>query len=233
MRTVFITGANRGLGFEFARQYAKAGWEVIATCRNPDAAGELNNLGVEVMALDVADVTSCQDIAKRLAGRKIDVLLNNAGMMGNRDQSILSADIAEWNLALQTNTIAPAALAGALLENLKKSEKPVGVTIGSLAGIYCNMDPAKRFYYQSSKAGAHAVTIALGEAMKAHGVIYASLRPGQTKTDMAGPEAMYEVEDSVTLMRTVINNLTMASAGKFVDRGGAEVSYDTGKLTEI
>lgn len=222
MNTVIITGANRGLGLEFARQYSKDDWRVIATCRDLGKAGDLHTLNVKIMQLDVADPASCKAFASQLEGQKIDLLINNAGIMGDNTKTALDADRSEWTDAFNINVLAPALLTNLLVPNLKLSEKPVGATLGSQAGTFSNMTAARNCVYASTKAAAHAVTISLGLALKEEGITYVSLRPGPTKTDMLPVGAMYEADDSVRKMRKVLAAVTPENAGKFMDRTGEE-----------
>jgi NAD(P)-dependent dehydrogenase (short-subunit alcohol dehydrogenase family) len=115
MRSTLITGANRGLGLEFARQYLADGWQVYAACRDPDSASELRRLAdasdakLQILALDVTDPASVQAAAAELKGQTIDLLLNNAGIGGPRDQTIGNIDYEAWAKVLDVNTRAPCA----------------------------------------------------------------------------------------------------------------------------
>lgn len=232
MSTVLITGANRGIGCEFARQYADAGWDVIATCRQLETAKALSLLNVEILPLDVASMASCEILTRLVADRRIDLLINNAGSMGMKSATALNADPNEWTDIFRTNVLGPAMLTRLLLPNLKQSDRPVGATIGGQAGIYERMKSADLVIYRSTKAAAHAATISLGHALKAEGVIYVSLRPGRTKTDMTGDAGVYEVDDSVRRLRAVLDNLTMEQAGLFVDRSGEIYPYEGGFIKD-
>lgn len=225
MKTVLITGANRGLGLEFCRQYQAQGWEVVATCRDPDHAILLRELGLEIVALDVSDLCSIAALAGHLKGRVIDLLVNNAGIMGDANKSALTADSQQWQQAFAINVMGPALVTNALLENLGLSESPVAVTMGSQAGIFNKMSDATLAIYRSTKAAAHAVTISLGYALSRKHIIYLSLRPGRTVTDMTGDSGIYSAAESVQLMCGVLKNVTLADAGKFIDRSGKIYSY--------
>ncbi|MEM9522904.1 MAG: SDR family NAD(P)-dependent oxidoreductase, partial [Pseudomonadota bacterium] len=125
MTTVLITGANRGLGLEFCRQYSEDGAQVIATARAPDNAAELKALDVECRILDVADPASAESLVTDLEGRAIDVLINNAGVMGDSTKSALDADLSEWQTAFAVNVLGPVIATRALLPNLKSAKRPV------------------------------------------------------------------------------------------------------------
>lgn len=225
MPTVLVTGANRGLGLEFCRQYADDGWSVIATCRAPAAADRLAGLGVEIHRLDTADPASATQLATTLAGRPVDLLINNAGVLGHRAATALDADLDEWVDAFRINALGPAIVTRALLPTLKRAERPVAATLGSQAGIFAKMEPTARVIYQSTKAAAHAVTISLASALADEGIVYLSLRPGRTRTDMTGPVADFTPEDSVRLLRGVLARVEPDWAGKFIDRSGRVFPY--------
>ncbi len=228
MTTVLVTGASRGLGLEFCRQYCDAGDHVIATARAPDRASDLAALGIECHPLDVADPRSAAALAATLTGRPLDVLINNAGIMGDNTKSALDADLDEWRAAFEINVLGPAIVTRALLPNLKLAERPVAVTMGSQAGIYDRMRTANLAIYRSTKAGAHAATISLAHALKDEGVLCYSLRPGRTRTDMTGHDGDYEAEDSVRLMRKAIERSDPSWAGLFIDRSQKMYPYAGG-----
>src|SRR5579863_1042590 len=132
MATVLVTGANRGLGLEFARQYAADGWDVIACCREPTKAKELKKLNgsVAVEALDVGEDAQISALAKRLKGRAIDLLINNAGVYGPRS----GTDAGAWLDVFRVNSIAPLHLAQALAANVTRSELKRIVSVSSAMG---------------------------------------------------------------------------------------------------
>lgn len=228
MKTVLVTGASRGLGFEFCKQYAAEGWQVIATCRNPETATALHGLEVRIIGLDTADSAGAAALAETLGDQPIDLLLNNAGIMGDSSRTALDADLDEWTAAFRINVLGPAIVTRALLPNLKRAARPIAATMGSQAGIYECMTSANLAVYRSTKAAAHAVTISLAKALEGEGVLYLSLRPGSTATDMVGDRAQYTTEDSVSLMRGVLVRAVPGWAGHFVDRSGMVYPYAGG-----
>ena len=225
MGTVLVTGANRGLGLEFARQYREAGWDVVATCRNMSTASELAGTGSQIFQLDVSMPEDCQRFAQELAGRRLDLVINNAGVMGESECSALDADPDEWMGAFRTNALAPAILTRLLVDNLKQSDRPVGATLGSLSGLFSNMNSPDLAIYRSTKAAAHAVTISLGHALKPFGITYVGLRPGRTQTAMTGGTGQYSVESSVSALRGVLESVSPEMAGLFLDRTGEICPY--------
>lgn len=140
MATVLITGANRGLGLEFCRQYAAAGWEVLACCRKPGTAQDLQALAgqfdsIEIFALDVADFKRIDALSRELAERRIDVLLNNAGIYGDsREHGFGNLDYGAWIETLRINLQAPVKMTEAFLPQIGRSDRKLVVAISSLMG---------------------------------------------------------------------------------------------------
>jgi len=214
-KTVLITGANRGLGLEFARQYAEAGWKVIGTARKPAEATDLAELGVRVMQLDVSDAESVAKLAAVLEDQPIDLLINNAGM-ANRDGmdfETLGFDGIERVLAV--NTIGPMRVTRALLPNLRAGDGKQIVHISSgLGSIEENTDGG--FYgYRESKAALNMFNRSLAWNYKDEGFTCVVVSPGWVRTDMGGPEANLSPEESITGMRKVIAGLTADDTGTF------------------
>jgi len=137
MPSTLITGANRGLGFEFARQYSADGWQVYAACRNPQSASELRRLAdasddkLQILALDVIDPVSVQAAAAKLDGQTIDLLLNNAGIGGPRGQGVGNIDYEAWAKVLDVNTMGPLRVSEAFVDHVAQSERKLIVTITS------------------------------------------------------------------------------------------------------
>jgi len=214
-RTVLITGANRGLGLEFARQYSAAGWKIIGTARTPAKATELKALGARVLQLDVTDPESIAAVAAALDDQPIDLLINNAGM-ANRDGmsfETLSFDGVEQVLAV--NTIGPMRVTRALLPNLRLGSTRLIVSISSgLGSIEENTDGG--FYgYRESKAALNMFNRSLAANLADEGFICVVMSPGWVRTDMGGPEATLSPEESITGMRMVIDGLTIKDSGTF------------------
>lgn len=224
-KTVLVTGANRGLGLEFCAQYAQAGWHVIATCRNPAQADDLSQLCVDVHPLDTANASQAEALSQQLGDQPIDLLLNNAGIMGDSDRSALDARLDEWTNAFRINVLGPAIVTRALLPNLKRAQHPVGVTLGSQSGIFGHMTGPQLVIYRSTKAAAHATTISLGAALQKECVLYFSLRPGRTATDMTQNVGDYSAVETVHLVRQTLDRTSPDWAGKFIDRSGRVFPY--------
>lgn len=224
--TVLVTGANRGLGLEFARQYSADGWRVIACCRSAGDASELKKLGrkIEVHALDVTSQDTIQHLAKALAGTPIDVLINNAGIHGDR-RPFGETDVALWKKIFQVNTIAPVQILAALLENVASSTQRKAVNISSKVGSIGDGPSGGNYAYRSSKAALNMAMVNAAHELKARGITILLLHPGWVQTDMGGPSAPVAVEQSVTGMRRVIDKATQAETGHFYDYTGRQIPW--------
>ncbi|MFQ5958481.1 MAG: SDR family oxidoreductase, partial [Alphaproteobacteria bacterium] len=222
MPTILITGASRGLGLEFARQYADAGWRIHASCRHPDAAGDLEAFAagapdqVTVHRLDVADAGRVTALAAALAGEPIDVLLNNAGVYGGKRKPFGETDYATWQQTLDINVLGPMRVAEAFADHVARSERRLIVCISSRMGSMAENTSGGAYIYRSSKAALNAVVKSLAVDLKERGITVVCFHPGWVATDMGGPDAPLKVPESVGGMRAVIERLTAADGGRFL-----------------
>jgi NAD(P)-dependent dehydrogenase (short-subunit alcohol dehydrogenase family) len=212
--TVLITGANRGIGLELARQYSADGWHVIGTARRPDAATDLNELDVQVVQLDVADQESVDRLAEELANQSIDVLINNAGIPTNM-RSLSEIDIGAFNRALAVNTVGPIRVTQALLPNLQAGNIRKIINVSSIAGSVTQNTGGRPYGYSESKAALNMFTRSLAGELKADGFICIVIHPGWVQTDMGGVNATVPVQTSASGIRNVIANLTAEGSGEF------------------
>jgi NAD(P)-dependent dehydrogenase (short-subunit alcohol dehydrogenase family) len=225
-RTVLITGANRGIGLEFARQYSAAGWNVIATARDPDAATELKALGpnMRIVQLDVASDESVAELAKSLGKQPIDLLINNAGI-GLGANKLEEIKIDEFAQVLQVNAIGPMRVTQALLPNLRAGDGKTIVSISSGLGSIANNKGGGFYGYRESKAALNMFMRTLGAELKDEGFICFAMSPGWVQTDMGGPNAKLTPEESITGMRTVIDGLKPEHAGTFQSHDGTTLPW--------
>jgi NAD(P)-dependent dehydrogenase (short-subunit alcohol dehydrogenase family) len=225
MPTVMITGASRGLGLEFARQYAEAGWRVIATARAPETAEALQALGpgVAIHRLDVADVAAVGALGDALARESIDVLIANAGVYGPGKMTPAAIDEGGWLDTFRVNSIAPLALAGALLKPVARSSERKMIAITSRLGSMGANNDGGLYAYRSSKAALNAAWRSL--ALDHPEVVAALLHPGWVRTDMGGPDATLGPEESVTGMRRVIAGLGKGDSGRFYNYDGSPIPW--------
>ena len=230
MKTVLITGANRGLGLEFAKQYQADGWKVIACCRNPDDAPELLGSGISASQLDLLDFEAIDRFADTLEGKPIDLLINNAGIHDrSKAEGFSGIERERWIDGFKVNAMAPVLLTQTLVHNLSASENPVAATIGSQAGCLTLYDSGGLYLYRTSKAAAHSAAVILSNDLKTLGIPHVCLRPGHTKTDMGGSDAPYEIDESVRMMRQVLAKVDMSQTGCFLDRSGALIPWNMEK----
>lgn len=223
-KTVLVTGANRGLGLEFARQYAAASWTVIATARNPADASELNALGVQVMALDVADEESITNLVSELGGTPIDLLINNAGIFP-RAGTLAETDFDDVARTYEVNTIGPMRVTRALLPNLRSGEMKTVVSITSGLGSITENTGGRFYGYRESKAALNMFTRSLAAELRDDGFTCVVISPGWVQTDMGGPEANLKPEESITGMRAVIAKLTPADTGTYWNYNGETIPW--------
>ena len=225
MPTVFITGANRGIGLEFARQYAADGWRVLATARDPQGATELNEIegDVTIRPLDLdADFFEI-DWNGILGTDPIDVFINNAGVMGPQQIDTID-DAAEWVNMLAVNTVAPVVLAKAALPLVKATGGKL-IAVTSKMGSISDNGSGGYIAYRSSKAALNAAWRSLAIDVKGDGVSAAVLHPGWVQTRMGGSQAPLTTEQSVAGMRRVIDGLGPDQSGSFFNYDGAVIPW--------
>lgn len=234
MPTVLITGANRGIGLELARQYLDDGWRVLATCREPAAAHELLQLdqaALEILPLDVTDHAGIEALAAGLAGAPLDLLLNNAGIIGPvpvaehiERQHFGQLDYALWQDVLWTNTFAPVKLAEALLPNIQAGTQKKIVTLSSTVGsIVERATPAMA--YATSKTAVNKAMTLLAAELREQGIIVTLICPGYVKTRLDFGTADVEPEDSVAGIRKLIAAYTLADSGTFRRYNGDTIAW--------
>jgi NAD(P)-dependent dehydrogenase (short-subunit alcohol dehydrogenase family) len=224
-RTLLVTGANRGLGLEFAKQYHAAGWTVIGTARDPDAATELKALGVRVEALDVTSGKSVAALAQRLKDVPIDLLINNAGVSAAGGTPLQDVNLDEYEHVMAVNAIGPVRVTQALLPNLRAGRGRQIVSITSILGSITANTSGGFWAYRESKAALDMFVRSLAVELKAEGFVCIAMHPGWVKTDMGGPDAELTPEQSITGMRKVIDGLKAADTGSFFQHDGARLPW--------
>jgi NAD(P)-dependent dehydrogenase (short-subunit alcohol dehydrogenase family) len=228
-KTVLITGANRGIGFEFVKQYAAKDWYVIAGARTPEAAAELKALTEEypkvtIEKLDVSDLASIDALAKRLEGQPIDVLINNAGFFGEfGNQAFGAIDFEQFDLFMRTNARGPLKMSEAFVPHLKAGKQKKILAITSQAGSF-ELDSGGlpgMYFYKSSKAALNMIMRNVAKDVKQHGIAVGILSPGMVNT--AGeipPERRFpgliEPPESIAGMIEVIDALDLEQTGHFI-----------------
>jgi NAD(P)-dependent dehydrogenase (short-subunit alcohol dehydrogenase family) len=223
LNTILITGANRGLGLEFVRSYAAEGWRVHACCRHPEKAKTLKAVEGDLVVhkLDITDGLRVAGLARELADEAIDVLLHTAGVYGPRS-GFGETDFDDWLDVLKINTIAPLRMAERFVEHVARSERKLIVSISSGMGSIAMNDAGGSYPYRASKAALNMVVKGLSADLAARGIIAVALSPGWVQTDMGGSSAELTPEESVAGMRAVIDGLTPADSGRFLNYQGED-----------
>jgi NAD(P)-dependent dehydrogenase (short-subunit alcohol dehydrogenase family) len=230
MTTVLVTGANRGIGFEFVRQYANDGARVVACARRPNDAKELLDLAaaasgrVAVHELDAASAESVANLAAELALQPIDILINNAGVYGGTHQQPGDIDYDAWMRTLSVNTLGPVRVTEALRPNLTKGREKKIVAITSGMGSTAEHD-GTALIYRSSKAALNNAMRGLALRLKADGMTVVLIHPGWVKTHMGGKNATLTPEVSVSAMRRVVSSLSPSDNGRYINYAGAEIPW--------
>ena len=234
--TVLITGANRGIGLEFVKQFSGRDWNIIATARKPESATDLQAIAnhyeqLVVERLDVTDFEPMQELKEKYAEQPIDVLLSNAGITPKYKSAFKRVAGVDWDMmrkSLEVNAIAPLQLAQTFMDNVAASEQKKIVVISSKAGSF-ELGPKMpmMYSYRGSKAALNMYIYTLSFETPKKEVILTLLSPGQVNTvpGMKIPNAI-ETDESVSKMLAVIDNLTPEQNGKFLDfENGGELGW--------
>ena len=225
--TVLVTGTNRGIGLEFVKQYAADGWNVIACCREPDASRDLRALAqaydIEVIALDVADFAQIDKAAEQLRDRKIDLLINNAGIYP--ESSLDDLDFDAWAEAFKINCMAPLKMAEAFSPHIANSQLQKIATLSSKMGSVDDNTSGGSYIYRTSKAAVNMAMKSLAIDLRSIGISVVTLHPGWVQTDMGGANGLINTQTSVTGLRQVIEGLSLHNTGKFIAYDGKEIAW--------
>ncbi len=223
-QTVLITGANRGLGLEFARQLHAAGANVIGTARRPEAAEALKNLGVRVEQLDVTDPASVAALAERLNGVALDAVLNNAGIFPARG-NFESENPDEFLRVYAVNTVGPLRVTQALLPNLRRGQRKLVMNMSSGLGSISNNERGSSAGYRASKAALNMLTRSQAADLSAEDFICVAMSPGWVRTDMGGERANLSPAESVGGMLGVLAPLLPTDSGRYLNYDGSELPW--------
>jgi NAD(P)-dependent dehydrogenase (short-subunit alcohol dehydrogenase family) len=229
MKTILITGANRGIGLELARQYSEAGWQVVACCRNPDKASELQKIhskNIEILPLDLHKRESIQELSSHLKNTAIDIMINNAGMVGNQ-LTFGDIDYETFSETLKVNTIAPVLVAQSLISQITKGHKKIIVNISSyLASIELNTEDDWAFpIYRISKSALNSATKCMANNLKEKNITVISMDPGWVKTDMGGEDADLTPAESVSGIRNILEGINLSHTGEFFRYDGTKLPW--------
>ncbi|MCB0364610.1 MAG: SDR family oxidoreductase [Bdellovibrionaceae bacterium] len=220
VKKVLVTGANRGIGLEFCRQYQADGWEVTAVCRGSSPA--LRELGVRIIEeVDVSSPDQLKKLAQQLSAQTFDVLINNAGVWS--EETLGEVTVPEWSRVMAVNGLGPILVTQALLANLSSGSKIAMVT--SRMGSIEDNTMGGYYAYRMSKAALNAGAKSLALDLKNQGIAVVILHPGYVITDMTNRLGDLTPQQSVTGMRQRIEELTMATSGGFFHTNGEKLPW--------
>ncbi len=237
MSTVLITGANRGFGLELAKQYAAEGWRVLACSRrsSPGLAGLVGlQPAVETHDLDVAEDGQIERLGTKLRNERIDVLINNAAILGREktfsheaaaEQAFGQLDHEEWLRVLRVNVLAPMKMAETFIEQVAASEQKKIITFTSELGSISNNTIGGFYFYRTSKAAVNAMMKSMAIDLGKRGVLACAIHPGWARTDMGGKQATEDPVECMRGVRSVIASLHAGNAGQLLTFNGRTLPY--------
>jgi NAD(P)-dependent dehydrogenase (short-subunit alcohol dehydrogenase family) len=225
MPTVLITGAARGLGLDFTKQYAAKGWKILACARKPDGLKDVKG-DIHHHALEVSDYKAVKALAAKLKDEAIDVLICNAGVGGERtsQQELGTFDAAAWRHTFEINTLAPLMMAEAFVEHVARSQQKKMIALSSILGSI-GRNIGGRYFYRASKTALNMEWSVLAKDLEPRGIICLALHPGWVQTDMGGPTATLTIDQSVPGMVKVIDGLKPSDNGRFLQYDGGELPW--------
>lgn len=232
MANVLVTGSNRGLGFEWVRQYAAEGWRVCATCRHPAESRKLHEVAsqhpnVSIHRLDVTKPDEVNAVSVELLNESVDMVINNAGVYYEKHAQVGLRKLRyeDWEYSFRVNTMGAVRLTEAFLGHLTRSEKRLVVAISTYMGSIADIQSPGDYYYRSSKAALNAAMKRLANELKPQGIGVLILHPGWVRTWMGGPGASLLPAESVNGMRGLIERFTLEDTGRFLRYDGVEMPW--------
>ncbi len=230
MATILITGANRGIGLEFCKQYLQKQYQVYACCRNINTANELIKLKannpdqLSIVPLDVDSEASINELKNHVGQQPIDIVINNAGIFtANKNNDTFDANA--WQKFFMINSIAPYLISQKLLENCQNSSLKKIINITSELGSIGENTDGLNVAYRASKAALNAITKSLAVQNTIKKMMIIAIHPGWVRTDMGGTNAPISPEESVSAIINQIEKLTPEDTGKFYSYNGREIPW--------
>ncbi|MFG0275788.1 MAG: SDR family oxidoreductase [Phycisphaerales bacterium] len=217
--TYLVTGANRGIGLEFAKQLSAQGHTVIGTTRSMADADDLKKVAAKVLELDHTDAESVARLKDSLEGTPVDVLINN-GATGPRKADLPEVDCEGMVSEFDVNAVGPLRVIKAMLPNIKQSDRKVIVSVSSAMGSLARCEDWRSYGYCASKAALNMLMLGMSKELKPQGVTCCVLHPGHVQTRMGGDEAPVSPAESVEGMVGIIGGLDIAQTGMFYEYRG-------------
>jgi|TARA_B110000037_G_scaffold222748_1_gene299275 NAD(P)-dependent dehydrogenase (short-subunit alcohol dehydrogenase family) len=228
MKTVLITGSNRGLGLEFVKHYSENNYNVIACCRNTDDANDLYSLSkkndsIQIYALNVGNTDQINVLSKSLQNQPIDILINNAGIYRSSTLGNINKD--DWVDSFLINTIAPFEIIQNFLPHLLNGESKKVISITSKMGSIDDNTSGGSYIYRTSKTALNSMMRSLSHDLLGQGISTLTLHPGWVRTDMGGAGAWIDVNESVKGMINQIEKLSTNNSGRYIDYAGKPINW--------
>ena len=227
-KSILITGAIRGIGAALTEYYSGMGWQVFAACRSPEKAGAIADMpGVELLRLDVENERSISSLSRQFSDRPIDVLINNAGVLGGDyvAQIFGGTDTEAWLQAFRVNTIAPLRMVEALINSLEKGYAKKVINISSIVASLEAPLFGGMYHYRTTKAGLNSITVGLATDLAGIGISVASIHPGRVSTEMGEPNAPINPQQAAIYIAAIVDKLNTDCSGKFFCYDGSEIAW--------
>ena len=231
---ILITGANRGIGLALTKEFLGRGQHVLAACRRPGEAEDLQHLkerysnALDVVGMDITSEAAVLEAAAKIQSEtdRLDVLINNAGIFPEEgNESILDIDLGHFREAFETNVIGTARVTRAFVPLLERAQRPRVVNISSGAGSISDKTDHAYYAYSTSKAALNMLTRAMASELKSRNICIVAMTPGWVRTEMGGENAPLAPEDSAKAIAQTALKLSLADTAKFIERDGQESRY--------
>lgn len=222
---VIVTGSNRGLGLELVRQLLARGDSVEAACRRPSEARELRATGARVHAVDVADGASVTAFAHALAGRPIDLVINNAGVYGDPRQRLQDFDYEAATRTFEINALGALRVSQAFLPHLRRGTGKKIAHLSSPLGSISGTTAPDNLAYRVSKAALNMIARSIAFELHDDHIISIVVAPGWSRTGMGGPNAPFSASETARGILAQIDAARLIDSGEFVDVKGARCSW--------
>lgn len=222
MKTAVITGANRGIGLELARQLGDRGYRIIAVCR--EASPDLKALDAQVEeGIDITDRASLEDLANRLRGTRIDLLVNNAGLLIPSSLDSIEDEIDNWRAQYEVNSLGPLRVTRALLNHLNDGGKVA--IVSSRVGSIADNGSGGAWAYRMSKAAVNMAGVTLAHELRDREIAVGLLHPGFVRTDMTGGQGHVDPAEAAAGLVERIDELSMETTGSFRHANGETLPW--------